>query len=131
MADINIRPNKCLRCGGEWVPRLKAPRYCPLCKSPAWNKERKAKPMVHLSEVGTYPVNGINELLGGAAPDHDAFGEPNLAIHVSIPQNSAEGKLLRKTLLMKEPGPKHPRRCACQDCTFIRKYGEKSADISK
>jgi rubrerythrin len=33
---------KCLRCGHNWLPRNEnAPKYCPSCNSPYWNKERK------------------------------------------------------------------------------------------
>lgn len=31
----------CLRCLGKWIPRTEAPRRCPHCKSPYWNKPRK------------------------------------------------------------------------------------------
>jgi predicted Zn-ribbon and HTH transcriptional regulator len=33
------------RCGHEWVPRNKneRPRVCPKCKSPNWDKPRRAK----------------------------------------------------------------------------------------
>lgn len=33
----------CLRCGGNWNAKVAAPRYCPLCKSPTWNKPRKGE----------------------------------------------------------------------------------------
>lgn len=35
----------CSRCGHTWEPRedvaVKAPRVCPKCKSPYWNRPRK------------------------------------------------------------------------------------------
>lgn len=33
---------ECIRCGYEWAPNNfnKLPKYCPLCKSPYWNKPR-------------------------------------------------------------------------------------------
>ena len=36
---------RCERCGHEWVPRAKEqePRVCPKCKSPYWNRPRKAQ----------------------------------------------------------------------------------------
>lgn len=36
---------RCERCGHEWVPRREneEPRVCPKCKSPYWNRPRKAK----------------------------------------------------------------------------------------
>jgi predicted Zn-ribbon and HTH transcriptional regulator len=37
---------QCLRCGYKWVPRVfreeELPTICPKCKSPYWNKERRA-----------------------------------------------------------------------------------------
>ncbi len=30
----------CKRCGADWQERVNDPRYCPLCKSPYWNKGR-------------------------------------------------------------------------------------------
>lgn len=34
---------RCSRCGHEWVPRNEAPpRVCPKCKSPYWDRERRA-----------------------------------------------------------------------------------------
>lgn len=38
---INLKGHKCLRCGHEWVPRLKLeiPHTCPKCKSVRWNKK--------------------------------------------------------------------------------------------
>jgi len=34
---------RCERCGHEWLPRNKdeAPRVCPKCKSPYWDRPRK------------------------------------------------------------------------------------------
>lgn len=31
---------KCLRCGGEWIPRVAVPAKCPHCFSSLWNVER-------------------------------------------------------------------------------------------
>lgn len=31
---------ECLRCNGTWEERVPNPRYCPLCKSPYWDRER-------------------------------------------------------------------------------------------
>lgn len=38
---IRLPMLKCLRCLGQWVPRIESPRRCPHCKSPYWNKPRK------------------------------------------------------------------------------------------
>lgn len=39
---IEIKGNKCGRCGYEWVPRdfEEIPETCPKCRSPYWNKKR-------------------------------------------------------------------------------------------
>lgn len=31
----------CFRCGNSWISRIENPKYCPLCKSPYWNKPKK------------------------------------------------------------------------------------------
>lgn len=31
---------KCKRCNWTWPPRGLAPKQCPKCRSPYWNKER-------------------------------------------------------------------------------------------
>lgn len=33
---------KCKRCNHEWNPRQEEITICPRCKSPYWNKERRA-----------------------------------------------------------------------------------------
>jgi len=33
---------RCKRCGFAWFPRTENPALCPSCKSPYWNRERKA-----------------------------------------------------------------------------------------
>ena len=39
--DIHLVKLHCLRCLYDWWPRLEtAPKYCPQCNSPYWNKER-------------------------------------------------------------------------------------------
>lgn len=41
---IEIWGYKCERCGHEWVPRNEpTPLVCPKCKSPYWNRPRRAK----------------------------------------------------------------------------------------
>jgi DNA-directed RNA polymerase subunit RPC12/RpoP len=44
MAKIQLSGYRCERCDHEWVPRDKdeEPRVCPKCKSPYWNKPRRA-----------------------------------------------------------------------------------------
>ena len=44
MAVVSITGYKCERCAHEWVPRdrVQEPRVCPKCKSPYWNRPRKA-----------------------------------------------------------------------------------------
>lgn len=43
MARVRLWGFQCERCGHEWLPRTgEEPRVCPKCKSPYWNKPRKA-----------------------------------------------------------------------------------------
>jgi predicted Zn-ribbon and HTH transcriptional regulator len=44
---------RCDRCNHEWIPRDKSesPRVCPKCKSPYWNRPRKAKKQQEMNEV--------------------------------------------------------------------------------
>jgi DNA-directed RNA polymerase subunit RPC12/RpoP len=46
---ITVMGYRCDRCGHEWVPRdfEQEPRVCPKCKSPYWNRPRKATPMTY------------------------------------------------------------------------------------
>jgi len=39
---VDIKGNKCSRCGYEWVPHDfdDVPETCPRCRTPYWNKER-------------------------------------------------------------------------------------------
>src|SRR5215211_8496756 len=42
---ITVMGFRCERCGHEWVPRggsEEEPRACPKCRSPYWNRPRKA-----------------------------------------------------------------------------------------
>jgi len=44
MAKITLEGYKCERCSHIWFPRGKeGPRVCPKCKSPYWDKPRRAK----------------------------------------------------------------------------------------
>jgi Zn finger protein HypA/HybF involved in hydrogenase expression len=38
---IEIVGCRCMRCNHTWVPRGKKPRFCPKCKSPYWDKQKK------------------------------------------------------------------------------------------
>jgi DNA-directed RNA polymerase subunit RPC12/RpoP len=52
MAAEKVRVYHCTRCGEDWPARKKkhlgAPKYCPRCHSPYWNKKRK----YHLAYAG-------------------------------------------------------------------------------
>jgi len=43
MSMIQVWGWSCLRCFHQWMPRDKsrAPKVCPKCKSPYWNRPRK------------------------------------------------------------------------------------------
>lgn len=44
LGDKKMVKNKCTRCGHEWVQRkIIAPKTCPKCKSPYWNKQKQTK----------------------------------------------------------------------------------------
>jgi len=45
MPEIMLKGYRCERCGHEWIPRSSTegmPTICPKCKSPYWNKPRRA-----------------------------------------------------------------------------------------
>jgi predicted Zn-ribbon and HTH transcriptional regulator len=53
MARITITVDgwRCERCGHEWIPlRENAPRVCPKCKSPYWDRPRRAASEPEASE---------------------------------------------------------------------------------
>ena len=39
---IKLHKLRCERCGHKWIPRKEEVRICPKCKSPYWNRKRKA-----------------------------------------------------------------------------------------
>jgi len=42
--EIEMPTLKCLRCGGEWIPRRpQKPKHCPKCNSPYWDKPRQRR----------------------------------------------------------------------------------------
>jgi hypothetical protein len=46
---ITVMGYRCERCNHEWIPRDSGnggPRICPKCKSPYWDRPRKAKSMM-------------------------------------------------------------------------------------
>lgn len=44
MSDCTIPQHICLRCSYKWLQRgSEAPKGCPACKSPYWNKNRTRK----------------------------------------------------------------------------------------
>jgi DNA-directed RNA polymerase subunit RPC12/RpoP len=45
---ITVMGYRCERCSHEWIPRNgdQEPSVCPKCKSPYWNRPRKAAPMM-------------------------------------------------------------------------------------
>jgi DNA-directed RNA polymerase subunit RPC12/RpoP len=45
---ITVMGYRCERCSHEWIPKdaLKEPAVCPKCKSPYWNRPRKATSML-------------------------------------------------------------------------------------
>lgn len=63
---ITVMGYRCERCTHEWVPKdaNHEPSVCPKCKSPYWNRPRKAAPML------TYEVfrDKIQETLRKSGP---------------------------------------------------------------
>lgn len=47
MGKVKLDGFVCERCGHTWLPREKEePRVCPRCKSPYWDRPRRAKKKV-------------------------------------------------------------------------------------
>jgi predicted Zn-ribbon and HTH transcriptional regulator len=44
LEKVTVMGFRCQRCGHTWVPRdsAKPPRICPKCKSPYWDRPRRA-----------------------------------------------------------------------------------------
>jgi len=68
-------PKHCKRCGDDWNAKIENPRYCPLCKSPYWDKDkvrfpkeanekadesilREDEPAIDASQVLNLPATG-------------------------------------------------------------------------
>jgi hypothetical protein len=45
---ITVMGFKCERCSHEWIPKdiNREPTVCPQCKSPYWNRPKKASPVL-------------------------------------------------------------------------------------
>jgi DNA-directed RNA polymerase subunit RPC12/RpoP len=63
---ITVMGYRCERCGGEWIPKdsEKEPVACPKCKSPYWNRPRKAAPMLTYEDFR----DKINKTLRESSP---------------------------------------------------------------
>lgn len=64
---ITIMGYRCERCSHEWIPRgdgEQLPSVCPKCKSPYWNRPRKAAPMMTYEKFR----DGIQETLTSHGP---------------------------------------------------------------
>lgn len=47
MAEIKLNGYECEKCGHTWIPRMEeVPRVCPKCKSPYYDKPRRAPKLV-------------------------------------------------------------------------------------
>jgi hypothetical protein len=53
MGEITLKGFMCERCGHKWVPIKEnaAPKVCPRCKSPYWDRPRTIKPSPKVAEV--------------------------------------------------------------------------------
>jgi predicted Zn-ribbon and HTH transcriptional regulator len=44
MGEVTLKGYKCERCGHVWLPKeQEAPRVCPKCKSPYWDRPRRTQ----------------------------------------------------------------------------------------
>jgi len=56
---ITMMGFRCTRCSHEWVPKVdKAPRVCPKCKSPYWDRERIRPSSKHLVTISKVEFTG-------------------------------------------------------------------------
>lgn len=65
MAKVLLEGYRCERCEHEWLPRDKneEPRVCPKCKSPYWNRPRRAAKQAVIDAV--FSRNAEGEAYGG------------------------------------------------------------------
>jgi len=102
VAKVQLDGWKCERCGHTWVPRVFTvqPAVCPKCKSPYWNRPRKAKHWAcHLSGVIlTETARSYNSWPPFAACDPDYLcgrgGVATLLQDAAVPVGSCDPKYL-------------------------------------
>lgn len=41
--DNSLPQCECAKCGWEWTPRIKDPKWCPKCRTVYWRKEERTK----------------------------------------------------------------------------------------
>ena len=109
----------CKRCGADWQERVNDPRYCPLCKSPYWNKEK-------VRDAGIRDGVGRVDRIGG--PDNRAVGEGlrgrrGAGPGVGAECDGANGKRLQADVREREANvagsgtrPSHAAGCKCLMC---------------
>jgi rubrerythrin len=51
MGEVTLKGYKCERCSHVWLPKEEeAPRVCPKCKSPYWDRPRKKQQEMDFKE---------------------------------------------------------------------------------
>lgn len=63
---ITVMGYRCERCSHEWIPKdsEREPTVCPKCKSPYWNKPRKATSMLTYEDF----MDRVKSTLKGSGP---------------------------------------------------------------
>lgn len=63
---ITVMGYRCERCNHEWIPKdsEREPTVCPKCKSPYWNKPRKATSMLTYEDFR----DRVKSTLNGSEP---------------------------------------------------------------
>jgi len=104
----------CKRCGADWKERVKNPRYCPLCKSPYWDKERRD---AEVAARGSKGVGSVEEAGGG-----QKAGRGNgAAVRGVVFPGDAVSADAEKAVTAKTPG--HHPRCKCSICVGGQQQG--------
>jgi len=78
--EVMIKELACLRCGHRWLPNSEnAPRVCPLCHSPYWNKLRTLRNGTRSAGTGLgrrarrLANKAVPKSMFGASPDLPSF----------------------------------------------------------
>jgi len=87
---ITVMGYRCERCSHEWIPKdpEREPAVCPKCKSPYWNRPKKATPMMSYED--------FRDTIQAALHDYGPLTWTELRTTTKLPQEFPNNKWVRR-----------------------------------